>query len=90
MGRRPIQQRQLTGRRRQQVGQARHADSELNDRVRYLIVLGDSCDRLSLCQPAVQAKPACTAVHAVLPAGARGGLIEIDFVALRPRRVRKQ
>jgi len=30
-------------------------------------------------------KPACTTVQAVLPAGARGGLIEIDFVAVRPK-----
>jgi enamine deaminase RidA (YjgF/YER057c/UK114 family) len=29
-------------------------------------------------------KPACTTVDVVLPAGARGGLIEIDFVAVRP------
>jgi hypothetical protein len=30
-------------------------------------------------------KPACTTVQVVLPAGARGGLIEIDFVAVRPK-----
>jgi len=30
-------------------------------------------------------KPARTTVQVVLPAGARGGLIEIDFVAVRPK-----
>ena len=30
-------------------------------------------------------KPACTAVQVVLPAGARGGLVEIDFIAVRPK-----
>jgi enamine deaminase RidA (YjgF/YER057c/UK114 family) len=30
-------------------------------------------------------KPACTAVQVVLPAGARGGLVEIDFVVVRPK-----
>jgi enamine deaminase RidA (YjgF/YER057c/UK114 family) len=30
-------------------------------------------------------KPACTAVQVVLPAGARGGLIEMDFVVVRPK-----
>jgi enamine deaminase RidA (YjgF/YER057c/UK114 family) len=30
-------------------------------------------------------KPARTTVQAVLPAGARGGLIEIDFAAVRPK-----
>jgi enamine deaminase RidA (YjgF/YER057c/UK114 family) len=30
-------------------------------------------------------KPACTTVQVVLPAGDRGGLIEIDVVAVRPK-----
>lgn len=30
-------------------------------------------------------KPARTTVQVVLPAGTRGGLIEIDFVAVRPK-----
>jgi enamine deaminase RidA (YjgF/YER057c/UK114 family) len=30
-------------------------------------------------------KPACTTVQVVLPAGARGGLIEIDLIAVRPK-----
>jgi hypothetical protein len=30
-------------------------------------------------------KPACTTVQVVLPAGARGGLVEIDFVAVRSK-----
>jgi enamine deaminase RidA (YjgF/YER057c/UK114 family) len=30
-------------------------------------------------------KPARTTVQVVLPAGARGGLVEIDFVAVRPK-----
>jgi enamine deaminase RidA (YjgF/YER057c/UK114 family) len=30
-------------------------------------------------------KPARTTVQVVLPAGARGGLIEVDFVAVRPK-----
>jgi len=30
-------------------------------------------------------KPACTTVQVVLPAGARGGLVEIDFVVVRPK-----
>jgi enamine deaminase RidA (YjgF/YER057c/UK114 family) len=30
-------------------------------------------------------KPACTAVQVVLPAGARGALVEIDVIAVRPK-----
>jgi enamine deaminase RidA (YjgF/YER057c/UK114 family) len=30
-------------------------------------------------------KPACTAVQVVLPAGDRGGLVEIDIIAVRPK-----
>ncbi len=30
-------------------------------------------------------KPACTAVQAVLVSGARGALVEIDFVVVRPK-----
>jgi enamine deaminase RidA (YjgF/YER057c/UK114 family) len=30
-------------------------------------------------------KPACTTVQVVLPAGARGGLVEIDLIAVRPK-----
>jgi enamine deaminase RidA (YjgF/YER057c/UK114 family) len=30
-------------------------------------------------------KPACTTVHVVLPAGARGVLVEIDVIAVRPK-----
>jgi enamine deaminase RidA (YjgF/YER057c/UK114 family) len=30
-------------------------------------------------------KPARTTVQVVLPAGARGGLVEIDLVAMRPK-----
>ena len=30
-------------------------------------------------------KPARTTVQVVLPAGARGGLVEIDLIAVRPR-----